>query len=304
MKWSFWILAWLWTGPLMAQSRLEGAETALWVLEGWVVKEDGSSLEGASIYIPTLKKGTHGDQNGWFRMEGLGPAEVEMRISALGFIPQRQKADLRRVEPLPLTMVRRHREVEEVVITATKVAVRKEDSPVPVEIYESRHFEKNPSGNLFASLGMVNGVQPQLNCQVCNTGDIHINGMEGPYTMVLIDGMPIVSGLSTVYGLSGIPNRMIERIELVKGPASALYGSEAMGGIINVITRSPQQENRIALDMMGTSWGEGQGDLGLSIRKEKWASLHGLSLYHYGQSIDWNGDGFTDLTAQHRWNLF
>ncbi len=89
MKWSFWILAWLWTGPLMAQSRLEGAETALWVLEGWVVKEDGSSLEGASIYIPALKKGTHSDQNGWFRMEGLGPAEVEMRISALGFIPQR-----------------------------------------------------------------------------------------------------------------------------------------------------------------------------------------------------------------------
>jgi outer membrane receptor for ferrienterochelin and colicins len=58
---------------------------------------------------------------------------------------------------------------------------------------------------------------PQLNCNVCNTGDIHINGLEGPYTLVLIDGMPIVSGLSTVYGLSGIPNSLLERIE-IKSP--------------------------------------------------------------------------------------
>ena len=62
----------------------------------------------------------------------------------------------------------------------------------------------------------MNGVRPQSNCNICNTGDIHINGLEGPYTMILIDGMPIVSGLSTVYGLSGIPNSLLERIEIVK----------------------------------------------------------------------------------------
>ena len=64
-----------------------------------------------------------------------------------------------------------------------------------------------------------------MNCNICNTGDIHINGLEGPYTMVVIDGMPVVSGLSTVYGLSGIPQSLVERIEIVKGPASTLYGS-------------------------------------------------------------------------------
>lgn len=91
---------------------------------------------------------------------------------------------------------------------------------------------------------MVNGVQPQLNCNVCNTGDIHINGMEGPYTMITIDGMPIVSSLSTVYGLSGIPNSMVQRIEVVKGPASTLYGSEAVGGLINIITKDPSTSPR------------------------------------------------------------
>lgn len=82
-------------------------------------------------------------------------------------------------------------------------------------------------------------MKPQYNCNVCNTGDIHINGLEGPYTMVLIDGMPMVSGLSTVYGLSGIPQSLINRVEIVRGPASTLYGSEAVGGLINIITNDP-----------------------------------------------------------------
>ncbi|MBC8643502.1 TonB-dependent receptor plug domain-containing protein [Flavobacterium lindanitolerans] len=102
----------------------------------------------------------------------------------------------------------------------------------------------------------VNGVRPQLNCNICNTGDIHINGLEGPYTLVLIDGMPIVSGLSTVYGLSGIPNSLLERIEIVKGPASSLYGSEAVGGLINIITKNPSNAPRFSIDGFSNSWGE------------------------------------------------
>jgi outer membrane receptor for ferrienterochelin and colicins len=101
-------------------------------------------------------------------------------------------------------------------------------SPIPVEVYTPQFFKKNPAPSIFESLQNVNGVRPQINCSVCNTGDIHINGLEGPYTMVTIDGMPIVSSLSTVYGLFGIPSQLMERVEIVKGPASGLYGSEAI----------------------------------------------------------------------------
>src|SRR5690606_10211936 len=178
------------------------------------------------------------------------------------------------------------------------------ESPVAVEVITPALFRKNPSPTLFDAVGMVNGVRPQINCSVCNTGDIHINGMEGPYTLVLIDGMPIVSGLGSVYGLSGIPVSLIERVEVVKGPASALYGSEAMGGIINVITKDPVLAPLASVDLMATSWGEYNADLGLKLRTGKVSDLVGVNLFHYGDPRDNNGDGFTDLTLQQRVSVF
>ncbi|MEN9598912.1 MAG: hypothetical protein RL596_1223 [Bacteroidota bacterium] len=151
----------------------------------------------------------------------------------------------------------------------------------------------------------INGVRPQLNCNVCNTGDIRINGLPGPYTMVLIDGMPIVSSLSTVYGLSGIPNALVERIEVVKGPASSLYGSEAVGGLINIITKKPVGTNTIIAELMGTSWGEINADIGFTNKVGKNSSvLTGLNYFGFNNREDKNGDGFTDMPLQNRFSAF
>lgn len=195
--------------------------------------------------------------------------------------------------------------LDEIVVTGTMKAVRKSDSPVPIEIYTPKFFQKNPTPSLFDAIQLINGVQPQLNCNVCNTGDIHINGMEGSYTMILIDGMPIVSSLSTVYGLSGIPNSLVERIEVVKGPASSLYGTEAMGGIINVITKSPKSAPKLSLDAFTTSWLETNLDGGYKYNLgEKVNSLFGFNYFKYDNKKDKNNDGFTDVTLQDRITLF
>jgi outer membrane receptor for ferrienterochelin and colicins len=195
-------------------------------------------------------------------------------------------------------------ELESAVITGTMKEVSRLDSPVPVEIITPKLFKKNPTPSLFESIGMVNGVRPQINCNVCNTGDIHINGMEGPYTMILIDGMPIVSALSTVYGLNGIPNSMVERIEIVKGPASSLYGSEAMGGIINVITKNAQKAPRLSVDFMSSSWLEYNTDISTKFKIGEASSLIGINYFKYGNKEDRNGDNFTDLTLQDRISVF
>lgn len=195
--------------------------------------------------------------------------------------------------------------LEEIVVSGTLREVSHLQSLVPVDIYRPGFFLKNPTSNIFEALQVVNGVRPQINCNVCNTGDIHINGLEGPYTMVLIDGMPIVSGLSTVYGLSGIPNALVERIEIVKGPASSLYGSEAIGGLINIITKNASKAPKFSSDIFSTSWGETNVDLSYSVsKKERFKVMTGINAFHYDTPMDNNKDNFTDLTLQKRVSVF
>ncbi|HQE33575.1 MAG TPA: TonB-dependent receptor [Flavobacterium alvei] len=196
-------------------------------------------------------------------------------------------------------------ELNEVVVSGTLKPIRRLESAVPVEVYSPVFFKKNPTASIYEALQNVNGVRPQLNCGVCNTGDIHINGLEGPYTSVMIDGMPIVSSLSTVYGLSGIPNSLVERIEIVKGPASSLYGSEAVGGLINIITKNPNNAPLFSADVFTTSWLETNADIGGKFNIGKKAtSILGLNYYNYNQTIDNDNDSFTDVTAQNRISVF
>lgn len=195
--------------------------------------------------------------------------------------------------------------MEEVVITGTLKEISKDDSPINIDIVTPKLFQKTATPNLFEATGLVNGVKPQINCNVCNTGDIHINGMEGPYTLILIDGMPIVSGLSSVYGLMGIPASMMERLEIAKGPAGALYGSEAMGGTINLITKNPSLAPKFYVDYYGTSYLENNLDLSTKLKLGKKANLlSGVNVYYYDSPVDINKDGFTDVTLQKRISSF
>ncbi len=108
--------------------------------------------------------------------------------------------------------------------------------------------------------------------------------------MILIDGMPIVSGLSTVYGLSGIPQALIERIEIVKGPSSTLYGSEAVGGLVNVITKKPENAPLFSVDSYLSSWGEVNADVAGKFKLgNNLQSLLGVNYYSFNQLIDNNG---------------
>lgn len=196
-------------------------------------------------------------------------------------------------------------DLADVVVTGTLSPVLRTESPVPVEVYTREFLLADPTPSLFGAMQNVNGVRPQLNCSVCNTGDIHVNGLEGPYTMVTIDGLPIVSGLGTVYGLLGIPNSMIERVEVVKGPAGSLYGSEAVGGLINVITREVGRAPKLTADAFTTAWGDVTADLGVSARLgEHVGLLTSANAYYFDHVVDQNGDNFTDQTLAQRLSVF
>ncbi|GAB2654531.1 TonB-dependent receptor [Flavihumibacter cheonanensis] len=271
-----------------------------------VVEEGtGVPVAFATIKLKASGKSVLADSLGNFSLNDLidlGKDRAMLLVSAVGY--ETREWNWKKGEQ-EIKLVSTSKEMDAVVVSGTMRAVVRSASPVPVEVYSAQFFRKNPTPSLFDALQLVNGVRPQLNCNVCNTGDIHINGLEGPYTMVLIDGMPIVSSLATVYGLQGIPSSLVERIEVVKGPASSLYGSEAMGGLINVITKNPTKAPHYSIEYTGTSWREHNLDAGFKIRTgSKSQALVGVNYFNYTHRIDKNKDNFTDVTLQNRLSLF
>ncbi|MDF4219969.1 TonB-dependent receptor [Maribacter sp. M208] len=287
----------LYFGMLNAQnSEISGTISSNGVPEAYV-----------NIYLKGTQIGTASDENGKYSLKNVPSGKYTLIASNIGFQKFYQILTITEGQDkiIDINLKPSIESLDEMVVTGTLKPVSRLESPVPVEVYKPTFFKKNPTASIFEALQNVNGVRPQINCNVCNTGDIHINGLEGPYTLVLIDGMPIVSGLGTVYGLSGIPNSLIEQIEVVKGPASTLYGSEAVGGLINIITKNNLTAPKFFADSFVTDWGEFNLDVGTKFNVGKKANvLLGANYFKYDNPIDNNGDNFTDLTLQDRISVF
>ena len=270
------------------------------------ISDRSENLSYVNIYIQNTKFGTSSNDEGHYQIKNIPSGTYKIVVSSLGYKTKTIEITFDKNEKIiqHFSLVSDN-SLDEIVVSGNLRPVSKSSSSVPVDVYSKSFFRKNPTPSIFESLQNVNGVRPQLNCNVCNTGDIHINGLEGPYTFVLIDGMPIVSGLSTVYGLTGIPQALIQRVEVVKGPASTLYGSEAVGGIINIITKKPSNSPMLFVDSFSSSWGEANTDIGFKYNaSKKIQGLLGINYFNYQNIIDNNNDNFTDLTLQNRISIF
>jgi outer membrane receptor for ferrienterochelin and colicins len=266
----------------------------------------GEALRYAKVSLLSTKYKAVTDSGGSFTFKSVPYGKYFLRVFLSGFEQYEDSINVTRsMSELLIELKEKNIYSDEVVVTGTMKEVSRAESPVSIEVYSPTLFKKNPTPSLFEAVGMINGVRPQLNCNVCNTGDIHINGMEGPYTMVTIDGMPIVSSLSTVYGLSGIPNSVVRRVEVVKGPSSTLFGSEAVGGLINVITKDPSISPSAAVDVSASSYSE--FTLDGSVTKDitpDITTLASASYFHFDRVWDINEDNFTDITLQKRFSFF
>ena len=268
------------------------------------VFSQGQPLSSASVFVMGNNSGVTTNAEGQFSIYISNIANPELVISYLGYKSQIIKISSKTTD-LGIIELEWDNKLEEVVVSGTLKPISKLDSPVPIEVYGQTFFQANPTASVFEALENVNGIRPQLNCSICSTGEIRINGQEGGYTMVMIDGLPIISGLSTVYGFSGIPQSLIERIEIVKGPASTLFGSEAVAGVINLITELPENSAKLAVESFVSGWGEVNTDLSYKYSlSKKTRALLGVNYFNYSNPIDKNEDGFTDLTLQNRISIF
>ena len=269
---------------------------------------DGRSpVPFASVGIVGTQLGASSDYNGNFILRDLKPGTYTLYFSCMGY-----KADsldvtvsttnvhLGDVQLKPSSLG-----LNELVVSGTLRTVHLSNSAVRIEVVNSKQLLKSMApANLMESLGMINGVQEVLSCGVCYTNAISINGLPGNYTAVLIDGSPLYGNLASVYGLNGIPIQILDRYEVIKGPNSTLYGSEAMAGVINIITKDPAKQPDFSADVMVTSHMESFGNIAIAGGKGKWNHFTGLNYGYINDYDDLNQDGFGDMINLDRIGLF
>ena len=260
----------------------------------------------ANIYIDGIGIGTASDKDGRFVLNNVPQGSQEIVVSAIGYDKLKDSFTVQAgTNNVNYVLKESSYNLGQVVITGTMKKSYIHASVVKVEIITQNFLKKVATSNIMQVIENINGVQKQINCGVCGTNDIHINGMEGPYTLVLIDGMPMMSSLSTVYGLNGIPTSLIKQIEIIKGPSSTLYGSEALAGVINIITKKSADVSLIELDAFFNSDKEKNLDFAYAPKMKNVDMLFSGNLYSMTNFIDDVGDdGFADIPFSDRLSLF
>lgn len=238
--------------------------------------------------------------DGRFTLSGSASGTTTIRVRAIGYIPLVHTVAAENAAELLLVLMPGVSVLNTVVTTGTLSERYVSESPVKVDVVTPAFLQRNVTNNLMDNISFLPGLSQQVDCGVCFSNNIRINGMEGPYTAVLIDGTPLVSALATVYGLNSIDPSLIEQIEIIKGPSSTLYGSEAMGGVINIVTKDPRLAPRFSVNAFGTSNGETSIAIGAAPQIFGVRTLLSVNGSYNSQFVDRNGDGFSDLPLVRR----
>ncbi len=201
----------------------------------------GKPVPFASVFIDKTTLGTSTNDDGNYYLNNLPIGEIIVKVQAIGYISAFKKIDVQPREKIELNFELREdvMGLEEIVISGTRTDKRRIDSPVPVNILDAEIFSWSQSNTLVEGLNFVAGVRTEVDCQTCNYSQIRVNGLGGAYSQILINNRPIFSSLQGLYGLEQIPSAMVDRIEIIRGGGSALYGSSAIAGVVNILTKFP-----------------------------------------------------------------
>lgn len=271
------------------------------VLKGKVISE-GKAVEAVSIAIKGKTIFTRTDKNGYFELKNIPSGSHDVVVSFIGYQTLTENIVFQESQTIDknFELFEDYLNLEEVVITATRSEVPVYKSPVIVSRISSKSFETTQTLALSEGLNFTPGLRLETNCQNCGFTQVRMNGLEGPYSQILINNRPIFSALVGVYGLDMLPANMIDRIEVVRGGGSALYGGSAIAGTINIITKDPM-ENSFEI---GTNYSfvdfeipDRTFNVNGSIVNEKFDK--GISFYAYNRDrkpFDANDDGFSEMT--------
>lgn len=279
------------SADLMAQYKIAGK-----------VRDTDGPLVSALVMTMPLNKATVTGPDGRFELQNIPAGDYLLKVQFVGYgvkevalsVDQNFEGLNIEMEPDPLGL-------EEVVVSANRYEIDKRQAPVQVGVIGRRLLKATQAQNLAEGLNFQSGVRVENNCQNCGFTQVRLNGLEGPYTQVLVNSRPLFSSLIGVYGLELIPSYMIERIEVVKSGGSALYGSNAIAGTVNVITREPvlnrweASANYASIGGEASDWNHSLN--GTFVSNELDFGITGFYNRRDREAFDANGDGFTEMVA-------
>ena len=258
-------------------------------------------------YIVVMLKGTtigvSTDHTGHYMLRNIPEGTFTVEVSAIGYKTRTQEVNIRkgRAYEVNFMLEEDHVQIDGVIVSATRSETTRRMSPTLVNVVGMDVYNRTNSTTVAQGLSFQPGVRVENNCQNCGFQQVRINGLDGQYTQILIDSRPIFSALAGVYGIEQLPANMVDRVEVMRGGGSALFGSSAIAGTINIITKEPVRNSasisHTTTLIGGSSALHNTTDINASIVSED----NKLGLAIFGQNTakdewDANGDGFTELS--------
>ncbi|WP_319500613.1 TonB-dependent receptor [uncultured Draconibacterium sp.] len=270
------------------------------VIIGHVVSK-GQHIPFVNIYLEGTNHGTTTDVTGHYMMVDLPIGEFTIVAKMIGYKESKKQVVLKAGETVEVKFDLEEDVIhmDEVVITGTKTFKRQTESAVIVNVLDAKTIEKVAAQTISESLSFQPGLRMETDCQTCNYTQLRMNGLGGAYSQILINGRSVFSPLTGLYGLEQLPTEMVERIEVVRGGASALYGSSAIGGTVNIITKLPQR-NSYEVTSNNSIIGNDALDYNVSatltaLSQKRNAGMSMYAFHRQRDAFDANNDNFSEL---------
>ena len=201
--------------------------------------KSGEHLAYATVAVKGTTIGCATDATGHYFLKNLPLGRFTLVASSVGYRSAETTVEIvaDRTAEVNFSLNEEALAVEEVVVSASRTETNRKFLPTIVSVASTKLFESIASSNLAETMNFQSGLRVENNCGNCGTTQLRINGLEGQYSQVLLDSRPIFSSLASVYGLEQLPVAMIERVEVIRGGGSALFGANAIGGVVNIITK-------------------------------------------------------------------
>ncbi len=258
-------------------------------------------LPGVNIILKGTEFGASSDQNGHFMISDIPEGKYIVSVQMIGYRTMETKISVNSSTSVKLNFKLQPEIIEgdAIVVTGTRIPRYLKDSPVRTDVITYQEIKRrNPSNFLEATQSII-GIDPSIECSICNAASISLQGLPGRYTQVLIDGIPLFSSLGQTYGYLELPANLIDQLEIIKGANSVLYGSDAIAGIVNIRTKEPSFIPRINFDAQIGQYGEKKINGSASFKPSDVGILINGEFYNI-KPVDRDKDGITEYAGNTR----